>query len=91
MCASWTGCWSVADLAHRASGDTDLVGDRDAGDWAERFIDIRLQVLGERGTDIADDPETMRTWFANAIETGYDLGYGQGRDDEAAGEPTEEG
>jgi len=60
----------VADLAHRAPNDTDLFGDTCAADWAERFVDVRLQRLGEDGVDIADDPDVMLAWFAGAIETG---------------------
>lgn len=47
---------------------TDLTGTRDATVWAKEF----LKTVIENGIMI--DEEYMVGWFANAIETGYDLG-----------------
>jgi hypothetical protein len=60
----------MADLAHAAEDDTDLHGDTDARNWAERFVYVRAARLVQDGFDIAADPGTMLTWFAGAIETG---------------------
>ena len=61
----------MADLAHASENDTDLHGDPDATHWAERFVRVRHNVLtGPEHRDIAEDADTMLTWFAAAIETG---------------------
>jgi len=61
----------MADLEHATQNDNDLFGDHDATHWAERFVLVRQNLLtGAERRDIADDPDTMLTWFAGAIETG---------------------
>jgi hypothetical protein len=68
----------MADLAHRADDDTDLLGDTNAAHWAERFASkIRLP-LGHPAIEFAGKPvcttgefrDLMLAWFAAAIETG---------------------
>jgi hypothetical protein len=66
----------VADLAHAAEGDTDLVGDADAAHWAERFaatFEVRRRAdTGNRGIiEPVDTEGLMLSWFAGAIETGH--------------------
>jgi len=67
----------MADLAHAAENDTDLIGDTDASHWAERFASMFALVRQNTapGEDEMPDTEgTMLTWFAGAIETGRDAG-----------------
>jgi len=55
----------MADLAHASENDTDLVGDKDASHWAERFVHhVRAN------PSIATSEGAMLAWFAGAIETG---------------------
>lgn len=35
--------------------------------WADTFDEVRSAAIVERGVDIAADPGTMMTWFANAM------------------------
>jgi hypothetical protein len=57
----------MADMAHAMENDIDLHGDFDAAHWAERFV-ARVR----DNPAIATCEETMQTWFAGAITTGYD-------------------
>lgn len=49
-----------------------LHGSTDAQAWGEAFRFVRLDRLARDGFDIANDPATMATWFANAFMAKYD-------------------
>ncbi len=58
----------------------------DAEIWAKAFCKrypvALCAIEGKEGATLGDDFEdTMRGWFANAIETGRDAGYWKGRED----------
>jgi hypothetical protein len=60
----------MADLAHASMNDTDLHGDQDAVNWAERFA-ARFVVVRRLDGEVMEDPTgLMLAWFAGAIETG---------------------
>jgi hypothetical protein len=63
----------MADLAHAAENDTDLFGDRDARHWAERFA-AKWTVARSGTGEPVEAEDLMLTWFAGAIESGFDLG-----------------
>jgi hypothetical protein len=79
----------MADLAHAAENDTDLLGDTDAAHWAERFAAKFATVRQNTAPGEDEMPDTeglMLTWFAGAIETGRAAG-GRGWPDPARPEP----
>lgn len=48
---------------------TDILKSFDARDWAKHFVQ-----LVKAKPSIATDPETMTSWFANALMRGFDEG-----------------
>jgi hypothetical protein len=82
----------MADLAHATANDTDLHGDFNARNWAERFASKFRIAEGWTGEElnIPDAVELMQTWFAGAIMTGHDVALSDhgccGRDGEPHGD-----
>jgi hypothetical protein len=65
----------MADLEHAAEGDTDLIGDSSALNWAERFaarflVQTRDHDSGEAPEYVEDLTGLMLAWFAGALSTG---------------------
>lgn len=66
----------MADEKHLDELTTKLVGNPDANDWADLFV----ETVGER-PEVATDRDTMVGWFANAIMAGWDTAARRNQED----------